>query len=237
MTIKISQETQKKMTHTIEQIKKTMDSFDPDELRVPIGIFAQWLHSFARNTYGPMRYSSLDLFYINELYIIDLAIGKKWSEDQDRCDRKYLMRFIIDRVHNKCSIDYVKLLVLSDDSDDMNDIHLRLDFYDTPTNKMSNILTCISQFFIEEINKQFGFSRMPTKLDIYNTHVEELREAFSEFREPLNNDQLEHCPIYCEPIFNKITTNCGHSFERSALLEHLKRIPTCPLCRASITVK
>jgi SUMO ligase MMS21 Smc5/6 complex component len=57
---------------------------------------------------------------------------------------------------------------------------------------------------------------------------------YSDFRSPLNNDHLEHCPIYCEPIFDKITTECGHSFEREALHQHVNQIKSCPLCRAPI---
>jgi hypothetical protein len=101
--------------------------------------------------------------------------------------------------------------------------------------QQTKILTDITQYIVEELKNKFV--KTPTKLEIYEECISELREIFTEFREPLDNDHLEQCPIYCEPIFDKVTTNCGHSFERGALFEHLKRVSTCPLCRTQITVK
>ncbi len=54
---------------------------------------------------------------------------------------------------------------------------------------------------------------------------------------PLENRQAEPftCPITLEILKDPVIDNCGHTFERGAIKEHLKKNKTCPLSRQPIT--
>jgi hypothetical protein len=90
----------------------------------------------------------------------------------------------------------------------------------------------IAKHIKDELIKQSN--SFETKEDIFNANLKELKLTYSDFRQPLNNEHLEHCPISCEPIFIKHVTTCGHIFEKEMIEEVQRMNHTCPLCRAPI---
>jgi hypothetical protein len=43
------------------------------------------------------------------------------------------------------------------------------------------------------------------------------------------------CSITLQPLKEPFVTNCGHTFERSAIKKHLIKNQSCPICREKIT--
>jgi hypothetical protein len=52
----------------------------------------------------------------------------------------------------------------------------------------------------------------------------------------IKTSEHTECPITCDVIETKCTTNCGHVFEHSALLKALEQNETCPVCRAEVNI-
>lgn len=123
--------------------------------------------------------------------------------------------------------------------DDENDLWLRADFPLSHENS-----TCL-EVGIRDSLYAFGAAMLEyhtyvmTEADIFGKTAEHLDvKAHTEFYKCTEKDAGEKCAL-CLENFKEyescLKLPCGHMFHRAEIERHLYIVPTCPLCRASIT--
>jgi hypothetical protein len=103
-----------------------------------------------------------------------------------------------------------------------------ISFPDTYKDQAKQLVDTYYDKFTEYINKQLNTC---IQLVGYTTYLE------SEKKKPQdnNNNKLFECPILLDKMLNPAVTNCGHSFEYSAIEKVKSENKPCPLCNAGIT--
>lgn len=107
-------------------------------------------------------------------------------------------------------------------------------------NRLSSLATIEEQLRNVTIGNVEATEQRNEVLDTYQKKIDELRSVFA-IADPANHEARE-VPDYLvdtinfEVMHDPVMTKNGHSYERTTLIEHLKRSPTDPLTREPLTI-